>query len=101
MSNHEIIAAALRWHTLNKRRLAIGAKKRRHDAGHKQDGNVLGLHYRLAAEAAQELTPAKRRELAALRHLAKVCAKLREAQGHTGEQDGFIDADTRLIATGE
>ena len=101
MNDHEIIAAALRWHTLHIRRMEIGATKRRHDAGFSRDGNIFGLHYRLASEAAQELTPAKRLELAALRKLAKACAKVREVQRQPDAPGDVIDVDTRLIGYSE
>jgi hypothetical protein len=77
--------------------MEIGATKRRHEVGHSRDGNLFGLHYRLAMEAAQELTPAKRLELAALRKLAKACTKVRDAQRQPDEPGEAIDVDARLI----
>ena len=72
MSDREIADAAMRWATTNAHRLEIGAEKRR--ASNATDNN-----YRSRAwlNANAKLTPARRSELAALRALAKLCAKER------------------------
>ena len=90
--NHdrEIVAAALRWSTANAKRLEIGAVKRRADLAYKADGNIWSPAYRSAMDAAARLTPARRVELAALRKLAKVCAKARAQQ--VDDADMVVDA---------
>lgn len=92
MNEREILASVLRWHTAYARRLGIGAQNRRLDKAVKvacetDSFNPYAPNYRdaclvrnAAAGAAQRLTPARREELAALRDLAKVCAKVRTSQ---------------------
>ena len=106
--NHdrEIVAAALRWSTANAKRLEIGAAKRRATETLKATdfGSGVGLSDRdfwarakamdtlhfAESSAAAQLTPARRAELAALRALAKVCAKARALQ--VDDADMVIDA---------
>ena len=83
MNDREILAAALRWHTLHVRRLEIGAEQRRYQAEQKQRTGFGGTDYGIS----QRLTAAKRPELAALRALAAICAKVR------GNQQQVSDAD--------
>lgn len=73
MNDREILAAALRWHTLHVRRLEIGAEQRRYQTEQKQRAGFGGS----SVEIGQRLTAAKRPELAALRALAAICAKVR------------------------
>lgn len=89
-NDREIVAAALRWSTANAKRLEIGAAKRRADLAYKADGNIWSPSYRAGMDAAARLTPARRVELAALRALAKVCAKARAQQ--VDDADMVIDA---------
>lgn len=83
MNDREILAAALRWHTLHVRRLEIGAEQRRYQTEQKQRAGFGGS----SVEIGQRLTAAKRPELAALRALAAICAKVR------GSQQQVVDAD--------
>ena len=77
MNDREILAAVLRWHTAHEARLAIGATKRRNEKALNGYGdnqfNPYAPTYRescrirtAASDAAEQLTPAKRKELAAL-----------------------------------
>lgn len=77
--SHELTTAALRWHTAHSRRLAVGKEKRRIDAQLKAGGDDSWNLQRVIqqSEAGRQVTELKRRELAALRALAKVCAKQR------------------------
>jgi len=67
MNDREIIVAALRWHTVRARRLAIGREKRVAD---RMDG-LRGLQ--LQNETSRRLTRAKQCEQAALRTLGRAC----------------------------
>ena len=90
-NDRELTHAALQWHTAHVRRMAIGTAKRKLDAQLKARGDcgwALQL-YSQQCEAARQLTEAKRKELAALRLLAKACAKQR---GHL-ELSDIIDLD--------
>ncbi|WP_296446977.1 hypothetical protein [Rhodoferax sp. UBA5149] len=99
MNDREILAACLRWHTAHARRLEIGAAKRRFDKAVKEAYDRSGFHpcdpgyleacrvRAAASEAGERLTPARRAELAALRALAKVCAKVRGNQQHVTDAD--------------
>jgi hypothetical protein len=73
MNDREILAACLRWHTAHVRRLEIGAEQRRYQLEQKQRNGFGGSDYAIS----RRLTAAKRPELAALRALAAICAKVR------------------------
>jgi uncharacterized membrane protein YqiK len=78
MNDRELINAALLRHTAHARRLAVGAEKRRLDKLLKAEGlSVFSPAYSQQGEAPRQLTELKRRELAALRELAKACARQR------------------------
>jgi hypothetical protein len=79
MNDRELSHAALLWHVAYERRMAIAAVKRKLDAQLKAEGCSAWTSplYREQAEAARQLTELKRRELAALRLLAKACARQR------------------------
>ena len=78
-SDRELINAALLWHAAHARRLAIGKEKRRLDAQIKAGGHDGWCVQRSVqqSEAGRQVTELKRRELAALRRLAKACARQR------------------------
>lgn len=77
-NDRELVHAALQWHGAHARRLAVGAEKRRLDKRLKAEGlSVFSPAYTQQGNAARQLTELKRRELAALRQLAKACAKQR------------------------
>ena len=78
-SDRELIHLALQWHTARARRLAIGREKRRIDAQLRAGGDDGWCVQRCIEqnEAGRQLTELKRKELAALRELAKACAKQR------------------------
>ena len=109
MNDREILAAVLRWHTAHEARMAIGATKRRNEKALKAYGdnqfNPFAPTYRescrvrtAADDAAEQLTQAKRKELAALRGLAKVCAKVRGSQRQVEDAAHVIDGEVRLLA---
>jgi len=82
---NEIVTAALRWHKANTARLIVSAEKRREQQYSKQHRG-----YASASTATDKRhTEAKRLELAALRALAKACAKVR---GHQIDDANVIDA---------
>jgi hypothetical protein len=83
MNDHEILGAALRWHTTQQFRLAASAKLYEHKKAQQQSTGYFSSDYDLRLR----VTEAKRIELAALRALAKVCAKVR------GNQQQVCDAD--------
>lgn len=89
MSDPEILAAALRWHTVHTKRLAIGAENARRQKAERADYRDGQRRYfgPSSRETAPLVTAAKRVELAALRNLAKVCAKVRDSQ------HDVVDAD--------
>lgn len=94
MNNNELTAAALRWHTAHVRRLAISAEKRRLDKLLKSEGlSLFSPEYTQHSNAARQLTEIKRKELAALRELAKACAKQR---GRLQAAD-IIDVDCAVL----
>jgi len=71
MNANEITAAALLWHAANIKRLKAGGEKRR-----EQQRNKERTGYAIASSATDLLaSEAKRRERAAMRVLAKACAK--------------------------
>jgi len=78
-NDRELIHAALQWHAAHARRLAIGKDKRRIDAQIKAGGADGWCVQRCVQqnETGRQLTELKRKELAALRQLAKACAKQR------------------------
>lgn len=79
MNDRELIHAALQWHAAHARRMTAGAEKRRLDRVIKAEGFDVMFSAARSRQivVARELTELKRRELAALRALAKACAKQR------------------------
>jgi hypothetical protein len=79
-TDRELIHAALAWSAAHARRLAIGKQKRQLDRKLKAESFAIFSPTReQQATAARQMTELKRRELAALRVLAKACAKQRGA----------------------
>ncbi len=108
MTDHEILTAALRWSSAYQNRRAIGAEKRRNENALKAFGdnqfNPYAPTYRescrvrdAASDAAQRLTAARRKEQAALRELAKVCAKVRDSQRQVADAAEVLDVDVKLL----
>jgi hypothetical protein len=95
-NDRELIHAALLWNAARARRMAIGTVRRRLDKELKAyDGPLVSPLYQQQAEAARQLTEAKRKELATLRQLEKACAKLR---GHFDLADVIeLDGAVRLL----
>lgn len=90
-NDRDLIHAALLWHAAHVRRMAIGKARRRLDKKLKAcDAPIVSPLYLQQAEAARQLTEAKRKELATLRNLATACANQR---AHFDQID-IIDLDT-------
>jgi len=91
----ELTHAVLRWHAAHLKRLAIGKEKRRIDAQIRAGGDGAWCLQRSLqqSDTAHQLTQAKRKELAALRELAKACAKQRDRLdlAEVIDQDGAIE----------
>ncbi len=101
MNEREILAAALRWHTTHEARLAIGAEKARQQKAEREAyraGRSTWLINPSSYEIGLRLTPAKRKELAALRELAKVCAKVRGSQRQVEDAAQVIDVEVRMLS---
>jgi len=98
MNDRELINAALLWHTAHARRLAVGREKRRLDAQLKAGGDDGWCLQRSVqrSEAGRQVTELKRRELAALRELAKACARQRGRLDVTDVID--LDGAVTLLA---
>jgi hypothetical protein len=90
-----MINAALLWHAAHVRRLAVGREKRRIDAQLKAGGDDGWNLQRIIQqnETGRQVSELKRKELVALRALAKVCAKQR---GHLQAAD-VIDVDGAVL----
>jgi len=101
MSDRDLIHAALQWHAAHARRMAIGATKRKLDTQIKAGGDC-GWSLQRSVEqsaTARQLTAIKRKELAALRLLAKACAQQR---GHFDLADVIdLDVDVKLLRCAE
>ncbi len=97
MNDREILAACLRWHTAYARRLEIGAENARRVKGERADYQSTRRQYfgPPSSETGPLLTAAKRRELAALRALAKGCQKMRTNMQEATDGD-VIDVPLRL-----
>lgn len=99
MNDNELTAAALRWNTARIRRLAVSKEKRRIDAQLRAGGDDGWCVQRCIeqSEAGRQLTELKRKELAALRELAKACARQR---GHLQAADVIeLDGAAVLLTT--
>jgi hypothetical protein len=100
MNDRDLTHAALQWHAAHARRLAIGTDKRRLDKAIKAEGFVMFSAARAQQpEAARQLTEAKRKELAALRLLAKACAHQRGSLNAADVID--VDIKTVLLTSSE
>lgn len=95
MNERDLVHAALQWHAAHVRRLAVGREKRRIDAQLKAGGDDGWNLQRIVqqSEAGRQVTELKRKELAAMRALAKVCAQQR---GHLQAAD-VIDVDGAVV----
>ena len=95
MNDNELTAAALRWHTTHLRRLAVAKEKRRIDAQLRAGGDGAWCLQRVIQqnEAGRQQTELKRKELTALRELAKACATQR---GRLAGAD-VIDLDGAVV----
>lgn len=100
MNDREILAAVLRWHSAHEARLIIGAEKSRQQKAEREAYHAGRPSWSISPssyEIGLRLTPAKRKELAALRKLAKVCAKVRGNQSRVDDASEVLDVETKLI----
>lgn len=95
MINREILAAALRWHTAHTTRTEATTLSNRFKSEQKKLTGFGGADFKLSAR----VTAAKRVELAALRELAKVCAKVRGKLTQVDDARQVIDVDVRLLTS--
>ncbi|TFW13285.1 hypothetical protein [Duganella callida] len=98
MVERELIGAALRWYTMHLRRLAAGKEKRRIDAQLRAGGDGAWCLQRVIQQndTGRQLTELKRKELAALRELARLCPKQR---GHLQAADVIdVNGTAALLA---
>jgi len=100
MNDHEILAAALRWHTIYANRLTLGSENARRLKAQRADYRDGQRRYfgPSSHETAPLLTAIKRKELAALRDLAKVCAKVRASQRKVEDAAEVIDVEVRILS---
>ncbi len=99
MNDHEIMTAALKWHTIYTKRLTIGkenAKRLKAERAGYQDGHPRYFGP-CPGETAPLLTAIKRKELAALRELARVCAKVRGHQREVDDARQVVDVEVKLL----
>ncbi|MFZ2220172.1 MAG: hypothetical protein WAV85_16035 [Rhodoferax sp.] len=99
MNDHEIMTAALKWHTIYTKRLTIGkenAKRLKAERADYQDGHPRYFGP-CPGETAPLLTAIKRKELAALRELARVCAKVRGHQREVDDARQVVDVEVKLL----
>jgi hypothetical protein len=89
MNEREILASVLRWHTVHTKRLTIGAENARRLKAERADYRDGKRHYfgPSSGDTGPLLKAIKRTELAALRDLAKICAKVRTSQNDVADAD--------------
>ena len=95
MNDREILAAALRWHTAHTTRMKATTESNRYKSDQKKLTGFGGADFDLS----RRVTAAKRVELAALRELAKICAKVRGHQTQIDDACQVIDVDVKLLAS--
>lgn len=93
MSDREILAAALRWHRAYEFRLAAGTASNQFKSQEKKRTGFGGAD----CELSRRVTTAKRVELAALRQLAKACAKARDELRQADDAAEVLDVDVKLL----
>jgi hypothetical protein len=87
MTEREILAAVLRWSTAYEARRAICAEQYRYMRDRKKLTGFGGS----SVEIGQRLKSARRKEQAAIRDLAKICAKVRRDQKRSVDATYTID----------
>ena len=93
MNDREILAAALRWHTAHTARMEATTASNRFKTDHKKRTGFGCADCDLSAR----VTAAKRIELAALRELAKVCAKVRGHQQHIDDANEVLNVEVKFL----
>lgn len=93
MKDREILTAALRWHTAHTARMAATGASNRFKTESKQRTGFGGADCELSAK----VTQAKRVELAALRELGRVCAKVRSGQKEVDDAAEVFDVEVKLL----
>ena len=93
MNDREILTASLRCHTAHEDRMQATTISNRFKSESKKRTGFGGADFRLSAA----VTAAKRVELAALRELAKVCAKVRGHQMEVDDASQVVDVEVKLL----
>lgn len=93
MTDREILAAALRWHTAHTARMEATTVSNRFKTNEKKRTGFGGSDVALS----RQVTAAKRVELAALRELARVCSKVRDGQKQVDDAAEVFDVEVRLL----
>ena len=100
MNDSDLSAVALRWHTIYVKRLTIGTENSKRLKAERADYRDGQRRYfgPSSDDTAPLLTAIKRKELAALRDLAKVCTKVRGSQRQVEDVAQIIDVEVRLLS---
>lgn len=93
MTDREILAATLRWHRAHETRMEATTASNKFKSDSKKRTGFGGADCDLSAR----VTAAKRVELATLRELAKVCAKVRGHQTQVDDAHQVIDVEVKLL----
>ncbi len=94
MNDKQILIAALKWHRAHEVRLAAGTESNRFKSDEKKRTGFGGADWELS----RRVTAAKRVELAALRELAKACAKARGELRQADDAAEVLDVDVKLLS---
>lgn len=93
MTDREILTSTLRWHSAHVVRMQATTISNRFKSESKKSSGFGGADCRLSAA----VTAAKRVELAALRELAKVCARVRGQQKEVDDARQVVDVEVKLL----
>ncbi len=93
MIDREILIATLRWHSAHVVRMEATTASNRFKTDEKKRTGFGGAD----RELSRRVTAAKRIELAALRELARVCARVRGNQSRVDDASEVLDVGGRLL----
>jgi hypothetical protein len=83
MKDPDVVVVALRWHRAHEARMKATTANNKFTTDKKKPTGFGGSD----CELSRKVTAAKRVELAALRELARACAKVRDCQRHVSDAD--------------